>query len=65
MNKVQESSMLSSSISDVQSVKLSLINYIIVVASLYWSSSICSISAIASSKAYLANSHAFDGFYKT
>lgn len=39
--------------SEVQRVKLSLINYIIVVASLYYSSSMCSISAMASSKALL------------
>ena len=55
----------SSFISDVHKVRLSLINYIIVVASLYWSSSICSISAIASSKAYLAKLHALVGSFKT
>lgn len=43
----------SSSNSEVHKVKLSLINCMIVVASLYWDSSICSISAIASSKAYI------------
>ena len=59
------SSSASSWISDVHKVKLSLINCIIVVESLYWSSSSYSISAIASSKAYLARLQAFVGSFKT
>jgi len=51
--------------SEVHRVKLSLINYIIVVASLYYSSSIYSISAMASSKAVLARLQAFEGSLRT
>jgi hypothetical protein len=55
----------SSSISLVQRVRLSLMSCIIVVASLYWSSSICSMSAMASSKACLAKLQALEGSFST
>lgn len=70
----QRFSLPSSSSSDVQSVKLSLMSCMIVVASLYWSSWMDSISAIASSKVYfminygytnLAREQALAGSFRT
>jgi hypothetical protein len=53
------------SASAVQRVRLSLINCIMVVASLYWSSVILSISAMASSKALFASWQAVCGSFLT